>query len=398
MSDAPTSRSSTVSFWGLAVLLGFFLFAASAPSPLYAIYARLFRFSPTTVTTIYAVYAAGALGALLVTGRLSDHIGRRAVVLAALVVQIAGMIAFILADGVGALYAGRVLQGIGTGVASGAISAWLVDLEPRPRLGSLATGTALLAGLGLGAFCTALLAHYAPYPLRLVFWLLTGLYAIAFAALFAVPDRVPRTSGAVASLRPAVSVPVSARWQFAASTPSLVAIWALAGLYLSLGPALAVALSHSLNRVVGGLVILALAGGGAATSAVVQSIDPRTLIIRASLVVVVGVAATLLSVIGNSMVGLYFGSLVAGLGLGAAFSGIVRSLGPLAPPEKRGALFAAVYIVVYVAISVPTVVAGIALTHFGLKNTAYAYGVVVIVLAAMTFVAVSRRPAANVPG
>ena len=183
-----------------------------------------------------------------------------------------------------------------------------------------------------------------------------------------------------------------------ASTPSLVAIWALAGLYLSLGPALAVALSHSLNRVVGGLVILALAGGGAATSAVVQSIDPRTLIIRASLVVVVGVAATLLSVIGNSMVGLYLGSLVAGLGLGAAFSGIVRSLGPLAPPEKRGALFAAVYIVIYVAISVPTVIAGIAVTHFGLKNTAYAYGIVVIILAAMTFVAVSRRPAADAPG
>jgi len=70
MSDpATTSRSSTVPFWGLAVLLGFFLFAASAPSPLYAIYARLFRFSPTTVTAIYAVYAAGALGALLVTGQ-----------------------------------------------------------------------------------------------------------------------------------------------------------------------------------------------------------------------------------------------------------------------------------------------------------------------------------------
>ena len=62
------SGGKTASFWLLAVLLGFFLFAASAPSPLYGTYAKLWRFSSTTVTTVYAVYAAGALTALLTTG------------------------------------------------------------------------------------------------------------------------------------------------------------------------------------------------------------------------------------------------------------------------------------------------------------------------------------------
>jgi MFS family permease len=388
-----SGRSNSVSFWFLATLLGLFLFAASAPSPLYAVYARLFRFSPTTVTAIYAVYAAGALGALLTTGRLSDHVGRRPMVMLALVIQIAGMIAFIRADGVGALYLGRILQGIGTGIASGAISAWLVDLEPpqRPRLGSLVTGIALLAGLGAGGFGSALLVQYGPDPLHLVFWLLTGAYALAFLICLVTPDSVQRTPGAVRSMRPQIGVPSVARTQFAITSPTLIAIWALAGLYLSLGPSLATTLAGSDNRVLGGLVIFMLMGGGAIASAAAQAVDPRSLIIRGSFVVVAGVGLTLVAVLVEETVALYAGSLVAGLGFGPAFSGVVRSLGPLAPPEKRGALFAALYVVVYVSISVPTIVAGVASSRYGLRETTYAYGLVVMALAAATFVAVLRR-------
>jgi MFS family permease len=390
----------TLSFWLLAVLLGFFLFAASAPSPLYGIYARLWRFSPTTITAIYAVYAAGALGALLITGRLSDHVGRRPVVMLALLVQIGGMFAFITANSLSALYLGRILQGIATGIASGAISAWLVDLEPpgHPRLGSAVTGIALLAGLGSGGLCAAILVQYAPNPLRLVFWLLTSLYALAFVAMIAIPDVVRRSPGILHSMRPRVSVPSAARQQFVSTAPSMIAIWALAGLYLSLGPALATTLARSENRVVGGVVIMALAGGGAIASAFVQAVDPRTVILRSSLVVVAGVALTLIAVLYNSTAGLYAGSVIAGLGLGPAFSGVVRSLGPLAPPEKRGALFAAVYIVIYVAISVPTIAAGIASSRFGLRDTTYAYGLVVIALTAATFVTVTRRQPRPIAG
>lgn len=390
-------RRSNVFFWFLAILLAMFLFAASAPSPLYGIYARLFRFSPTTVTAIYAVYAAGALGALLMTGRLSDHFGRKPVVIVALVIQIAGMAAFIRADGVGALYLGRILQGVGTGIASGAISAWLVDLEPpeRPRLGSLLVGVALLAGLGSGALCAGLLVQYGPHPLRFVFWLLIGIYGIASVIVLAGPDVIERRPGWASSMRPQIGVPPVARPQFAASGPTLVAIWALAGLYLSLGPTLALTLAGSDNRAVGGSVIFALAGSGAIASASVRTVDPRALLTKGSLVVVVGVGITLLGVIGESVAGLFAGSVVAGLGLGAGFSGVVRSLGPLVPPQERGALFAAVYIAVYMSFSVPTVIAGLATTRYGLRDTTYAYGTIVMILAMVTYVAVSRRDRAG---
>src|ERR687888_586431 len=158
--------SRPASFWFLAALLGLLLFAASAPSPLYAVYEQRWRFSPITLTVIFAVYAFALLVALLTTGRLSDHLGRRPVLVLALVVQIAGMVAFVLADGVAALYVARILQGLGTGIATGAISAWLLDLEPPERrgLGSLVGSTAPMAGLAAGALGSGLLVQYAPDP------------------------------------------------------------------------------------------------------------------------------------------------------------------------------------------------------------------------------------------
>jgi MFS family permease len=99
----------------------------------------------------------------------------------------------------------------------------------------------------------------------------------------------------------------------------------------------------------------------------------------------------LIAVLANASWALFAGSGVAGVGLGAAFSGVIRSLGPLAPLENRGALFAALYIVIYVSISVPAIIAGIAASHYGLRDTTYVFGLAVMVLAAVTMLAVARR-------
>lgn len=380
------------SFWLLAVLLSLFLFAATAPSPLYGVYAERFGFSSITITALYAVYAPGALIALLVGGRLSDHVGRRPVVVATLVVQIAGMIAFITADSVGLLYAGRILQGVATGLASGAISAWILDLHPpgNPTFAGLVAGVALIAGLGAGAIGSALLVQYAPDPLRLVFWVLAAIYFLAVVVVLFIPDMLGRTSGALGSMRPRVAVPPAARSTFGALVPSLMAIWALAGLYASLGPSLIAALLETRNRVPGGLLITTLLGAGAVASAVVPRTAPRITVIVGSLVLVVGVSLTLLGVWLASATWLYAGSFVAGLGFGPAHSGIVRSVAPLASPDERGALLGALYMAIYVSFSIPTVVAGIAVTRFPLVETTYVYGTAVIALAAITTIATWR--------
>ena len=378
-------------FWVLAVILGFLLAAASAPSPLYSVYAAKWGFSPITLTVVFAVYALALLVALLMTGRMSDGLGRRPVLTAGLLVQAAGMAVFIAAHGVAALYVARVLQGVGTGVATGAISAWLLDLEPldRPGLGSVVGGIAPMVGLAVGALGSGLLVQYAPYPLRFVYWLLTGVFVAAAALLRWVPDQTRRGLGV--TLRPEIGVPPAARTLFLASTPSLVATWALGGLYLSLGPSLATRLLADDSHLAGGLVIAALTGAGAVASAIARSRPPRTIVVGGSLVLLGGVAITIGAVAADAPVLLYVGSVIAGLGFGPAFSGVFRSLAPLAAPNQRGALLSSIYAISYLAFSLPTVAAGVAVTHWGLRSTTYGYGLSVVALALVTTVAVSRR-------
>jgi MFS family permease len=386
----PSQRGA---FWLLAVLLGFFLAAASAPSPLYPVYQAEWGFSATTLTAIYAVYAFGALVALLLSGRLSDHIGRRSVTIGGLLLELGAMSAFIVAGGVEALFVARILQGIGTGVATGSISAWLLDLQPtaKPRLGGLAGGIALMAGLGLGALAAGVLVQDAPDPLHLTFWLLAAVFAFALTLMPVLPDPVPRTPGWLRSIRPEIGIPQASRSTFAVSVPSLIATWAVGGLYLSLGPSLAISLLHTGSHIAGGAVIAALLGTAAIASYLARDADPRVIVVGGSLILTLGVGLTLLAIWLDSLGGLLVGSALTGVGLGPAFSGVLRSLAPLAPPTRRGGLLAAVYVVVYLSFSVPTLVAGVAVSRYGLRETAFDYGLVVMVLAAITALAASRQ-------
>jgi hypothetical protein len=105
----------------------------------------------------------------------------------------------------------------------------------------------------------------------------------------------------------------------------------------------------------------------------------------------IGGGVTLVALGLRSLPALYAGVLVAGVGVGAVFSAFVRAVAPLAPPDRRGGLLAAIYILTYASFSVPAVVAGAGVSAFGLEATTYAYGAAVIVLAVLTTIAVARR-------
>ncbi len=250
-----------------------------------------------------------------------------------------------------------------------------------------------ISGLAAGTLGAGLLVQYGSDPLHLVFWVLLALFVLALAAMPFVPDVAERKPGWLASMRPHIGVPRAARSLFAASVPSLIATWALSALYLSLGPELAHSLLHSDSTLAGALVIVALMGPGALAAAVVRAVEPRLLEIRSLFVLIVGVGVTLLAVALGSLVGLYVGSVIAGIGYTPAFSAVFRSLVPLAPPDKRAELIASIYVVAYLAFSIPSFIAGVAVTHYSLLETTYVYGLLVMVLAAMTAVALWRRRA-----
>jgi MFS family permease len=393
MDRAAFSVDRGPAFWILAFILALLLFAASAPSPLYREYQAALGFSPLMLTAIYASYAVGGIAALLTTGRLSDHLGRRPVVIVALAIEVVAMLLFIGATDVLLLFAARILTGTGIGIAAGAVSAWLLDLAPPsdPPLGSVVNGAGPLLGLGGGALFAAFLVEYGPDPLSLVYQVLAVIYLIAIVILVGFPDVVRRRPGWRTSMRPSVGVPVTVRPTFVAATPAIVGMWALGGLYLALGPSLALETLATTNRLVGGLIIFALCGTGAAASFVLRRADANRLLVAGSAVVIVGVAVTLVGVLSGIPALLFGGSVIAGVGLGGGFSAFVRATTPLVRPEERGGLVAAVYLVVFLSFSVPTIVAGALVSVFGLRSTALGYGVVVMALAAATTLAVARR-------
>jgi MFS family permease len=380
-------------FWLVGGLFGFLLFASSSPSPLYPVYQAAWGFSAGTLTVIFAMYAFALLVALLVAGSVSDHVGRRPALLAALATEALSMVLFATASGIGWLVAARLLQGLATGVATGTLSAALLDLQPadRPGWASLANTVAPSAGLSLGAIGTGAAVQYGPAPRQLVFWLLTGVFLVALVGVAMMPETVPYRPGWTRTLRPRISVPTPARSAFWVLAPSIVGAWALSGLYSSLGPSLMITLVHTHDRLVTALPLAALTGGGMVSAVLTRDWSTRRSLLVGTSVLVAGVAVTLPGIaVGN--VGLLLGgSAVAGIGFGPGFTGVVRLLSTLVGPVERAGLLAAVYATAYLAFGLPAVVAGFATNAVGLRHTAEVYAVVVLVLAGAAGLEYARR-------
>ena len=371
-------------FWLVAAVFVLLLYASAAPSPLYGVYQAQWRFSATTLTAVFGVYALALLAALLVFGAVSDYLGRRRVIAVALAASAGACGLFLTAHGVGLLFAARALQGAAVGTATSAGGAALIDLEPAGSgRGPVATSAASLLGLAAGALGTSALVQYAPAPTRLVWWLLLGASAVAAVAVLAIPETAAGRPGVLVSLRPRVAVPRPARRTFAVALPCMVAAPALNGFYLSLGPALAAQVLGSPNLLWGGLVIFLVTGAGAAAAVAFRAFSPPATMLAGCLALLAGALMTLAAIETASAAAFLAGTAVAGAGLGAGFFlGAYRILTPLAGTGQRARLIAAIYIVFYLAFSVPVVVAGAAVTHVGLHRTAVVYSSALAVLAA----------------
>jgi MFS family permease len=250
------------------------------------------------------------LAALLVVGSLSDHVGRRPVLLAALAGQAAAMVVFATAAGVPELMAARVIQGLATGAAAGAVGASLLDLH-RTR-GTLANAVAPITGTATGALGAGLLVQYLPDPSRLVYLILLVIFAVQAVGVLLMAESSPKRTGALASLRPAFSLPAAVRGPLLRSVPALIALCSLGGLYASLGPALVAQITGQHSFVLGGLSVAVLAGTGAAAVLLLRSAPPAAVMLTACIALFAGVGITLVAVQLSSAVVFFAGTVVAG--------------------------------------------------------------------------------------
>lgn len=362
-----------------------FFAAASAPSPAFVVLQRAWGFSSSLLTLAFAVYALALLSALLVAGSLSDHLGRRPVLWGALALEAGAMLLFWNSTGIGGLVVARIIQGLATGVASGAMTAAVVELAPptRQRLGALVGSVSPLAGLAGGALLSGVAIRYSSQPVRLVFGTLTAVFLTGLVVLAFVPESVIPRPGAWASLVPRVAVPARARPEFLRALPVLVSVWALGSLYLSLVPSLLLHVFGIDSGLLNGLAIALLNGVGAVAPALLGRHARRTLAIGGT-AAIAGGALVLSGALYARSVPLFFaGTLLAGAGFGCGFAAVVGLLAPLAQAHERAELFAAIFVVSYLAFSLPALAAGALLSTHGLFGTVAGYTVALTCIAAV---------------
>jgi predicted MFS family arabinose efflux permease len=388
----------TAAFWSVAVLLVLMLAASGVPSPLYRVYQEEFGFSSGVLTTIFGIYAVALLVSLLVVGGLSDHVGRRPVLVAAFALEAVAMALFLLADGVGWLLAARVVQGLATGALTSTLGASLLDLQhPERPHGAFINSASPGLGLSIGAVAAGLLVQFVGSPTDWVFGVLTVVFVLAAVGALVLPESSPQLPGARASLRPRVHVPPANRRAFAVALPLVVACWALGGLYASLGPSLVADVFGIDNHLVGGLLILALNGTGIVGSLALRTAPPQRALLVGALVFAVGVGGTLVALFAVSALLLFTAAVVTGFGFGAAFLGAVATITAGVAPGHRAGLLAATFVVGYLAFSLPAIAAGIAAGSVGLTRTTEVYGAAVVVLALVALAALLRARRTAVP-
>ena len=370
--------SPRAAYYLAAAVIGLGLFASAAPSPLYATYSELWHFSPVTLTLVFATYAFGVLVALLAAGGVSDDAGRRPVLLVSLGAAILSTVLFIVADSATWLYAARATQGLANGVLISAASAALLDLHPRrnPADAGLATAVVAAGGLGLGTLVSSLLVQIGWEPRVLPYVALLVLFAAAFVATWWLPESVaPRGRLRVAFERP--RVPAAVRRPYALAALAVLSSWSIGALFFSLGPELADRLFHTTNVVVSGSGIVALAGAAVVSQIFTARTPPWLATSAGSIALAAGMVLIVVADLASSGTLFIAGSLLGGVGFGAAFLGGLRALVAAIPPEHRAAVMSAFYVAAYLSLSVPAVIAGVVVTHVGLQSTFEIFGGIV---------------------
>jgi MFS family permease len=385
----PKGRQPLLRLFSLASITVTFLAASSAPTPLYATYQKAWGFSALTTTVVFGVYALAFLSALLVVGRLSDHIGRRPVLLVGIVGQILALVVFVDAHSVAALLGARIVQGLAAGSAIGAIGAAMLDIDQRR--GAVANATAPGLGTATGALLSGFAVQLLPAPTRLIYLVLVAVLVVEAVGVFSLPETSSRAPGAWRSLIPQISLPAQTRRPMLVAGPVLFAVWALAGFYGSLGPSLIDHLVGSASVVLAGLGLGVLAGVAALTTYVLRGTPAPTVMLIGTGTLFAGVTAVLVSLWADSPIGFFLGTAISGVGFGAGFQGGIRLVAPLAHPDQRAGVLSVLFTVSYLGLGIPAVAAGVAVVRGGgLVATSYEYGLAVLLLAVLATVNLVR--------
>lgn len=357
------------------------VFAASAaPIPLYDLYRRTDGLSYSDLSLTAVVYLVGAVTALLIFGRISNHLGRKPVALLVFALAAVACLIFLDVDSAAPLILGRLLLGIACGIASSSMTAYIVDSAP-PSLHWLAAtviSCGAMVGLTAGALGSGALAEYGPYPRTLCYLVVLALLAVCTILILFSKETVQRTPGILSSLRPQFSLPHADRRLYPVAACTFVATWALGGFYQAFGPSIAADQLGTQNVLTAALVfssfMLPTALGGPLTKVLTPSGAQRIGMVCFTLALGGILAALKMSAILPFLVA----SAMAGIAQGTTLTGSIRSLLADISPRDRASVLSLIYATSYTGAAVPSFIAGQLSNFMNLFQIAVCYGLLAL--------------------
>ena len=379
---APGRRPGAAGFWIASAMLFLLIAQSGAPSPLYPVYQQKLHLAPVATTAIFSVYICGLLLSLPTVGSLSDHVGRRPILVGSALLSVAALVLFAGADSLTILLVARALQGIAVGAGMGAAGAAMIDQAPvgSAHLAAVLNGAMPPAGLAIGALGSGFLVQDAPAPTVTVYVVCAVLISAVAASALRLQERHGRKPVTWSTLAPRVAVPREVRRIFAVVIGCMISSWALAGLYLGMGPTI---LSKSLgvsSHIAAGSAIALVTGTGALAGIVGRRRDARATMLVGAVALVIGPVLTVAALAAHSQWGFYASAPVAGIGFGASFQGGLRMLLAVGPQEGRAGLLSAIYLISYTAFGLPAVVAGLLVPRLGLIPVVDGYAAFVVLV------------------
>ena len=382
-------RTTATALAGFAFVVA--MLGTTLPTPLYPALGKVLGFGELTTTLVFAAYPVGVTAALLLTGRWSDQVGRRPMLLAGLALSALSAVLLLLPESMTWLYAARVVSGLSAGIFTGTATATIVDLAPedgKARAGLVAAAVNM-GGLGLGPLLAGCLAQWAAYPLRTPFVVDLVLVALAVLAVVLLPETVRRPASP--DLRPqAVHVPAEIRPVFVRAAIAGFAGFAVLGLFTAVSPAFFGQVLHRTSPALVGLVVISLFLASIAGQVLSLRLPAAHGLRIGCSALIAGMAVLALSLLLASLPVLLVGAVVAGLGQGASFRAGLGSISEAGPAEQRGAISSAYFVALYVGIALPVVGEGVAVTFLGLVPAGVLFALLVGLLAAVVLALLTR--------
>jgi MFS family permease len=371
------------------------VFAASAaPIPLYDLYRREDGLSYPDLALTAVVYFIGAISALLIFGRISNHLGRKPVIFLTFALAAVVSILFLDIDSATPLIIGRFLLGVACGLASSTIASYIIDnAGTLPKwLPAAVVGNSPMVGLTIGSLTSGTLVECGPYPKTLSYYVvLVGLFACSILIIFS-KETVKRTPGLFQSFKPQFSMPHTDKRLYPIAASVFVATWALGGFYQAYGPSIAVSQLGTSSTLIAAIVFSSFMLPTAIGGPLSAKLSPANAQRIGMVIFTLGVGGILVSLKFSSITAFLLSSAVAGAAQGSALTGSIRTLLQGISSKQRAGVLSLIYATSYTGVAVSSFIAG-ELSHFmNLFQITLCYGVLAVVVCITTLMYARNKP------